>query len=120
MADPELLPELFESAKQEIDFKEYFRHTLGVSWHDLPPEEIILSFHPDQAPYLKALPLHHSQTTMQDSKEAFIISLQLVVNYELKQEILSYGSRVKVLAPAYLKDEIRLEWEKALKEYEKM
>ena len=118
MTEAEWLPELFEPAAQAIDFTEYFRHTLGVSWYELPPEEIVLSFHPSQAPYLKALPLHHSQAILQDNSGAFVIRLRLIINFELKQEILSYGSKVKVLAPARLAEEIRKEYEEAIKNYE--
>lgn len=112
-----LLPLAFDPKEQNIDFQEYFRHTLGVSWHDKPPEEILLSFHPSQAPYLKSLPLHDSQSVIQENSEACIIRLHLVINFELKQEILGYGCKVKVLAPAGLAEEIRQELQEAVKGY---
>ena len=117
--EPALIPQFFDQREETIDFQEYFRHTLGVSWYDHPPVEILLSFHPKQAPYLKALPIHSSQLIIQDSQKAFVISLRLIINYELKQELLSYGSRVKVLAPAELAKEIKAELQKAIKQYEK-
>lgn len=112
-----LLPQLFDRNEEAFDFKEYFRHTLGVTWYDKAPEEIVLAFNPAQAPYLQSLPLHPSQKIIKEEADAFVIQLKLVINYELKQEILGYGSRVKVLAPKHLAEEIQQEMKEAYKAY---
>jgi predicted DNA-binding transcriptional regulator YafY len=93
-----------EDFKQEkIDQTAYFRHTLGISNVDDEPQNIILSFAPEQANYIKTQPIHHSQSIISDTNEAFIVQLKLVINQELKMRILSFGSKIKVLEPQELR-----------------
>ena len=56
----------------------------------------------EQAKYLRALPLHHSQEE-QVCDGYSLFHYKLHVTYDLIQEILSLGDRVMVLSPPELK-----------------
>ncbi len=90
-----------------LNVNQHFRYCFGViNPEDQEPEEIILSFSPEQGKYVKSYPLHESQEVMADTAEELRIRLHLFVTYDLIQEILSYGDRVKVMAPRVLQEEV--------------
>lgn len=68
-----------------------------------------MAFDKEQGNYIKALPLHSSQKIVKETDEELVISLYLVPTYDFEREILSYGSRVKVLEPQDLRDKIKAE-----------
>ncbi|HYG37747.1 MAG TPA: WYL domain-containing protein [Cytophagales bacterium] len=88
---------------------EYFENILGVTVATGPIEQIVLSFRPEYAPYLKTQSIHHSQKILLDNEVEFRIELKLIPNFELTSVILSYGKKLKVLAPESLKEKIESE-----------
>ena len=52
-----------------------------------------------------------------DDENEYRIRLHLIVNYELKMLILSYGSSVRVISPSPLEKQIRAELENTLQQY---
>ena len=91
----------------DFDVNRHFRYCFGVINQDnAEPEEILLSFDPEQGKYIKSYPLHESQEIIADSHNELRIKLHLYVTYDLIQEILSYGDRVKVISPEKLKKEV--------------
>jgi predicted DNA-binding transcriptional regulator YafY len=100
-----------------IDPREKFKDTIGLSVEGHKKEKIILSFDPEQAGYIKSLPLHRSQSFVLEDKNEYRIELNVIPNYELKQKILMHGSKVKVLSPAWLADEIKNDLAAALENY---
>ena len=98
--------------------KDKFSHVIGLNYVDHKLEKIRLSFHNSQKPYLQSLPLHHSQKEIPSDIDAtFTIELLIHPNFEFNQQILKYGSLVKVLEPKWLVDEIMGELEKAVEKY---
>jgi predicted DNA-binding transcriptional regulator YafY len=91
----------------KIDRKNFYKNVLGVTVGGAEPEKVLLSFSPFQGNYIKTIPLHHSQKILKDNKSELRIELELVVNTELKMQLLSYGDNVKVLQPQKLADELR-------------
>ena len=98
------------------DFRpaEIYDHIIGVSYHpDSNVQKVILWFEPEQAKYIKTLPLHPSQEiledyknpnpsfdavkTLKDKKEGLYVALYVIPNFELEQSILQYGEKVRVL-----------------------
>lgn len=104
---------------RDVNFKpaEFFHHAFGISLNDYVSKEILLSFHPGEAPYIKSQPLHQTQEIMVDSDQEFRIKLDVIPSYELKAQILSYGDRVKVLAPDDLKQEHLATLTRAISQY---
>lgn len=75
-------------------------------------EKVELRFSNTKLYYLKALPLHHSQTI-----DGNIITLHLIVNPELENKIISYGEQVEVLSPLSLRNRIKERLQQALSQY---
>jgi predicted DNA-binding transcriptional regulator YafY len=89
------------------DFKEYFEDIIGINrGKDKPPEEITLWFAPDKAPYIQTKPIHGSQKVKKQDEEGLVITIEVIVNYELKSLLWSFGDEVKVLSPEWLDNEL--------------
>lgn len=103
--DLQLTDEHFSDEK--IDKKNFFKNVVGVTVGEGKPEKVELSFTPMQGRYIKTIPIHNSQKVEKESAKELVVSLQLVVNPELKMQILSYGENVTVIKPLWLAKEIK-------------
>lgn len=99
----------FQSTPGRFDYPanlnvgEMFRHSFGViNPGDEQPEEIVLTFEPEQGKYIKSYPIHESQAILADNAGELRISLTLFPTHDLVMEILSYGVAVKVISPERL------------------
>lgn len=108
--------EKFEYPKN-FDVDEMYKNSYGVIVNTGKPEEIILSFDPEQRKYLGSLQIHNSQEVIVDNADEFRIKLRMYVTIDLVKEILSYGEDVEVISPASLKKNILNRYKKAIKLY---
>lgn len=120
----ERIKELIPTKKQfkrDASFSpaEYFKHSFGISVNDYEPQSVILSFSSSEAPYIKSQPLHQTQQVLVDNDLEFKIGLEVILSYELKAQILSYGDKVKIIAPEDLKQEHITILTKAMANYTK-
>ena len=103
----------------DLDVNEIFRYCFGViNPGDHHPEEIILSFKPDQGKYIKSYPIHESQVILEDNSRELRIRLELFITHDLVMEILSYGMNVKIISPGKLIDEVGRIYLTALGQYD--
>jgi predicted DNA-binding transcriptional regulator YafY len=101
-----------------LDINELFRYCFGViNPDDVQPEEIILSFGPEQGKYIKSYPIHESQVILADNNKELKIGLKLLVTHDLIMEILSYGMSVKIIAPGKLIRQVNRIYLGAMKQY---
>ena len=108
--DSFVVPEGFSAA-------DYFKNCFGIMQSKGEPKEIVLKSTANQAKYLRALPLHHSQREeVHDSYSLF--HYKLLITYDFVQEILSLGSQVQVIAPPELKAAVVNELKLALDSYD--
>ena len=85
-----------------FDPEEYVRDAFGIIFSQGEAKDIVLRTDPRQAKYLRALPLHHSQSeSIHDDYSLFHYRLRLTDDFV--QEILSLGPRVTVVSPPELK-----------------
>jgi len=106
----------FKSKTEEA--KEKFSHVIGLNYVDHKMQTIKLSFHLSQKPYLVSLPLHSSQKEVNpENNVTFDIKLLIHPNFEFQQQILKYGSLVKILEPKWLAEEIKNEIKKTYYQY---
>lgn len=98
-----------ERSAELIDFKpdNYFKHAIGITSGNTPPEKVLLHTTLIAAKYLDSLPFHSSQKVTQMKNEFVEFSLFVNVSEELIRAILSYGGEIKVLEPKTLKDELQ-------------
>jgi len=107
-----IYPEDFDIAKLYRDCFGIINPIGGVA------EIVVLSFDADQGKYVKSFPLHHSQTSVLDNDQELQVSLKVQITHDLVMEILSYGSRVRVLEPECLRNEVSANHKKAILLYE--
>ncbi|GAB3817638.1 hypothetical protein GCM10028895_13960 [Pontibacter rugosus] len=69
--------------------------------------KVVLRASSEMAPYIKTVPIHHTQTISGEDETGITITLLIVINHELESAILSFGEHVEVLEPEELRDRIR-------------
>ena len=97
--------------------KDFFKDCFGITTNSNEPKEIKLRVEPVQAKYLRALPLHESQQEMVQVGGYSVFTYRMRITYDLRQQLLSMGANIEVLAPAELKTQIKEELRKALDLY---
>ena len=112
-------PETFTQSKKQ-NLAALFEYVVGLNYsaHSIK-ERVTLSVTPIQARYLKALPLHPSQYISKETDKEVFISLNVIPNYELTQQLMMLGENVKVIEPKWLADEMIELLKTALKRYKK-
>ncbi len=86
----------------DFDAESYFRDSFGIVFSQGTPKKVVIRTDARQAKYFRALPLHHSQSEMIDDRYS-IFTYTLRLTPDFVQELLGYGPRVTVLAPAELR-----------------
>lgn len=94
-------------SSDDIDKKNFFKNVIGVTMGDGKPEKVVLSFTALQGKYIKTLPIHGSQQILKDTDDELRVELNVLINHELKMQLLSYGAGVKVRQPHSLAEEIK-------------
>lgn len=96
----QVLSNRFKRSGQKLN--ELYDSAIGVDTSPGRPELIELHFSPHQVPYVKALPLHHTQTLVSEDEHGAVFRLYVMPNFELRQLLLGMGDAVKVLDPDHL------------------
>lgn len=91
------LPKDFSAADY---FSNYFGIVIG---QDTKPERIIIRVTADHTPYLKSLPLHHSQRLIEDHGAYADFELYLAPTYDFVMKLLQVGAMIEVLSPPSLR-----------------
>lgn len=86
--------------------QEVFDSIIGVTITKESPQEVILSFTPNQGNYIRSQPIHKYQELIVDNEKEYRVKLYVIPNYELRSLILSYGNEVKVIEPLSLRNEV--------------
>ncbi len=98
--------------------KDFFSDVIGVTKSlGQKTSKVTLAIDSPTSPYIITKPLHNSQEVLRTGPEGIIVSIQVVLNFELERLILGYGSRVKVLSPRWLKKRIEKELNAAVELY---
>lgn len=85
----------------------FFSNSFGIIVNDgSSVENVLLKVCKDQKCYFKALPLHASQTVMEETEEYTIFGYRIKPTYDFIQELLSHGSSVEVLQPESLREKM--------------
>lgn len=102
-----------------FDGEEYFSRFYGVSVPDKKTKQelIKIRFSPQQANFIRTLPLHSSQKEEKTDERGTEFTFFLVPTWEFCHEILTHGSGAEVLAPQPLRDWFKAETEKMREMY---
>ena len=89
--------------QDNTDWTDFFDDIIGVSKEiNKKVEEVKLVFNKEQAPYIQTKPLHGSQKSKFLDDGSLEIRIKVMLNFELEMRILSFGEKVKVVAPEAL------------------
>lgn len=103
-----------------VDFERYYSDLLGVTKTEKDrAHKVIIFVNKYNAPYVLTKPLHHSQQVLKEDEKGIIIQINVVLNFELEKEILSFGECVQVLTPRILASKIKKRVEQAAVLYNK-
>ncbi|MCH4148009.1 MAG: WYL domain-containing protein [Prevotella sp.] len=90
-----------------LNIDDYFFDAIGIT---IPPEKKVETVHlriaSEQMPYVTTKPIHGSQRIIEQGDDYAIVEIKVYNTYELKSIILSFGSKVEVLSPDSLRQEI--------------
>jgi predicted DNA-binding transcriptional regulator YafY len=113
----ELTKETFQE-HSITDFDLYFKNVIGVTKSENDrPQRVVLQVNASNAPYVLTKPIHPSQSLLKQDETGIIVSIEVVVNFELEREILGFGECMKVLSPRLLASRIKRRVEKSLQQY---
>lgn len=103
-----------------VDFFDYFDDMVGVSKDSRTNPQLVKLWVSHEAwPYIKTKPLHGTQRVVQVDDNGAVITIEVYLNYELQQQLLSYGENVMVLEPKELHDTVKERLTKASDMYGK-
>ncbi|MCQ2334757.1 MAG: WYL domain-containing protein [Paludibacteraceae bacterium] len=105
-----VLPEDFDA---EAEFANYY----GV-FTNREAELVRLRVEKVGAPYMRTLPLHHSQKEVLVTDDYSEFTFWIAPTFDFIQQLRTYGSQLEVLEPEWLRDEMREEARKLLSCYE--
>lgn len=88
----------------DFSAEEYFSNYFGiVTDARVKPERIVVRANADHTPYMRSLPLHHSQRLIEDNGEYADFELYLAPTYDFVMKLLQSGSMIEVISPDTLR-----------------
>ena len=88
--------------------EEFFSNYFGIIvGDDVKPSVVEIKIDADQVKYVESLPLHQSQTLIEEQDDYSVYQYRLVPTFDFKQELLSRGATFEVLSPEWFRDEIK-------------
>ena len=92
----------------DFDPQSYFEFSFGIVVDEICNIDTIrIKVYGKKCQYIKALPLHHSQSEVETTKSYSIFEYLLKPTYDFCQELLSHGDEIEVLSPTSLKEQIK-------------
>lgn len=92
------------------------------SWEYSPLHFLSIAFYnlsTKQVPYQVTKPLHHSQQVIQHNDDgSAVMQVEVVLNFEIERDLISYGEGLKVLYPRILVKHISNRLKVAAEQYE--
>ena len=107
MLDVEILPDTFKMP-EDLNAKAWFQSLYGIrKYDDMKSQHVLLKVYGKQVRYFRSLPLHSSQEEVETHKGHSVFAYNLAPDYDFKQDILSFGDTVEILAPSQLREDIK-------------
>lgn len=92
---------------KEFDAEAHFHDYYGVFLNErIPPQKVIIRASKDERPYLRDLPLHHSQEEINITSDYSDFSYFLSPSDDFIGEILRKKNRIYVISPKEIRDKI--------------
>lgn len=100
----------------DIDFDHYFDTIVGVTVPDDPTvRTVVFRTTEKRYPYIESKPLHPSQRIV--DRKQYILSIDVALNFELEQKLLSFGADIEVLEPEDFREQMKKKVEETYQKY---
>lgn len=91
-----------------FDSRFYFKYSFGIIVdEEIPVETVRLQVFDEKVKYLRSLPLHASQKEITTESSYSIFEYTLRPTYDFVQEILSNASQMEIVAPDWLREQMK-------------
>lgn len=100
-----------------FDVDELFATSFGIYLPEGPGQTITFKTSATEAKYLRDLPIHSSQEEISTDGDSVTFSIFVCPNQNLIMEFCKYGSRIEVLSPETVRNEVASELAKAFELY---
>ncbi len=101
--DLEMTDDTFKLPK-DFSASDYFSNYYGiVTDKSMKPQRIVIRAYGNHIPYIKSLPLHHSQKLLEDNGEYADFEFFLTPTYDFVMRLLHVGAMIEVISPASLR-----------------
>ena len=104
---------------EDFDVDEIFATSFGIYLPDGPGKTVTFRTSRREAHFLRDLPIHKSQQEIASDSDSVTFSIFVCPDKNLTMEFCKYGSRIEVLSPQSVRDEVRAELDKAAETYRK-
>ena len=105
-----------EFREMEGNPADYFKAMVGVTRREGDvPQEVRLRVAKEELNYIRTRKIHESQELVGIDGDWAELRLNVIVNYELEQELLQYGEMVIVVSPQELRERMKERLEKAVR-----
>ena len=92
---------------KDLSPDDYFYNCFGIIADEtIPSQKVVVKVWGSKVKYLRSLPLHHSQKETETTNEYSIFQYHIKPTYDFRQEILSHGAEIEVIAPDILREEL--------------
>jgi predicted DNA-binding transcriptional regulator YafY len=86
-----------------LDVDTYYDDAIGVTKNlGEKPCQVVLKIVHAHAPYVLTKPIHSSQQVLRPENDGLVISINVILNFELERELLGFGEVITVLGPRIL------------------
>ncbi len=114
--------EVFTTGKyitSDIEWKkDYFSDVIGVTrYQGVESQLIVIETDVLTYKYIASKPLHESHKKLKEVDGKVTFQMDVIINRELKNQLLSFGSNIKVLEPMSFMEELKQEFKKACELY---
>lgn len=109
--------------ESNVNWHDHFKQLVGIRDQSMTneldqPETVVLRFSDQRIDYFKTKPIHPEWDEYLDESKKNQVFFDCIINYELIQQILSYGNDVEVLEPKALRSVIAEKTKQMLGYYE--
>ena len=88
----------------DFNAKDFFAPYYGIiTGDDVPPQRIVLRANETHKYYINSLPIHESQTLLEDCDDHADFELFLAPTYDFVMKLLQFGSMIEVISPESLR-----------------
>jgi len=94
--------------------KEYFKDTFGISHYEKGPENVRMRIDRGISNHLLAAPMHPSMQKIGEEGDWDIIAMDIVINIDLINELMTWMPQIAILSPDSLRESIVKRCEKAV------